>query len=83
MAKIEQTLETLSIQLPGERQCAFRHRGTNADRGVVAQMFEHQHYSLGRLRRGAELVGLYEELVGAGRRPLILDFGANIGGAAV
>ena len=79
MAKVE----SLQINLPGSGSRTFRRRDTRADLGVVAQMFEHQHYSFGRLRRGAELVRQYEELVAAGRRPLVLDFGAHIGAAAV
>jgi FkbM family methyltransferase len=76
-------LQSLTVRLPekGERQ--FRHRGTPADLGVIAQMFESQEYSLGRLRRGAEVQALYAELLGAGQRPLILDAGANIGASAV
>jgi FkbM family methyltransferase len=72
-------LEKLDIRLPERADRAFRYRPTRADRGVVAQIFESQDYSLGRLQRGEELVGLYDRI----RRPLILDLGANIGAAAV
>ena len=47
MAKVE----SLQINLPGSGSRTFRRRDTRADLGVVAQMFEHQHYSFGRLRR--------------------------------
>jgi FkbM family methyltransferase len=73
----------LTLRLPGTGERAFRHRGTPADRGVIAQMFESQDYSLQRLRRGGELHALYQELVKAGERPLILDAGANIGASVV
>ena len=76
-------IEAFTLRLPERGDRTFRHRATAADRGVVAQIFETQDYSLGRLRRGAELHGLYEERVAAGHRPLILDAGANIGAAAV
>lgn len=76
-------LQSLTIRLPEKGERAFRHRGTPADLGVIAQMFESQDYSLGRLRRGAELHALYEALVQSGERPLILDAGANIGASAV
>ncbi len=76
-------LQSLSIRLPEKGERAFRHRGTSADLGVIAQMFESQDYSLGRLRRGAEVQAQYEELLRAGQRPLILDAGANIGASAV
>lgn len=72
-------LEALNIRLPEKGERTFRHRATRADRGVVAQIFESQDYSLGRLQRGAELVALYDQI----KRPLILDLGANIGAAAV
>jgi FkbM family methyltransferase len=76
-------LQSLTIRLPGQGERILRHRGTRADLGVVAQMFESQDYSLSRLRRGPELHARYDELLRAGRRPLILDAGANIGASAV
>jgi FkbM family methyltransferase len=76
-------LQSLVIRLPEKGERVFRHRGTRADLGVIEQMFELQDYALGRLRRGGELHGLYEEILGAGRRPLILDAGANIGASTV
>jgi FkbM family methyltransferase len=72
-------LEKLDIRLPERGSRAFHYRPTRADRGVVAQIFESQDYSLGRLQRGADLLALYERI----RRPLILDLGANIGAATV
>lgn len=77
------TLQTLTVRLPTGGDRTFRHRGTPADRGVIAQMFESQDYSLNRLQRGPELVARYENLVQAGQRPLILDAGANIGASVV
>ena len=35
---------------------SFEHRGSPADLGVFEQIFVAQDYSLGRLRRGRELV---------------------------
>lgn len=65
----------------GER--SFRHRGTRADLGVIAQIFKAQDYSLRPLRRGRELESLYGRIVASGKAPLILDAGANIGASAV
>ena len=76
-------VETLKLRLSEKGERAFRHRGTPADRGVIAQMFETQDYSFARLQRGPELYSLYETMVADGRRPLILDLGANIGASAV
>lgn len=62
----------------------FHHRGTVADRGVIRQTFGRQPAKaaeepprLGRLR------GFAARIAQAGRRPLILDLGANIGATAL
>jgi FkbM family methyltransferase len=75
--------QVLKVQLPGGGARDFRHRGTPADQGVVAQIFQAQDYSLNRLQRGAELGTLYHSMIAAGQRPLIIDAGANIGAASV
>jgi FkbM family methyltransferase len=67
----------------GETHREFFHRGTRADTGVVDQIFVNQDYSFDRLRRGSELRARYEDSVGAGRRPLIIDAGAHIGASVV
>jgi len=76
-------VHTATLRFPDSRERVFQHRGTRADCGVFAQIFESQDYSLERLRRGAELRSRYDAMVGAGRRPLILDAGANIGASVV
>jgi FkbM family methyltransferase len=77
------TLQTIKIQFEDGGERDFRHRGTRADRGVISQMLEAQDYSLRRLRRGAELQGLYERIVAADQVPLVLDAGANIGASVL
>jgi FkbM family methyltransferase len=64
-------------------QREFFHRGTEADTGVIQQIFVNQDYSLERLHRGNELREFYEKSVRDGRSPLILDAGANIGASVV
>ncbi len=59
------------------------HRGTPADVGTLRQIFVEGCYSLDKLRRGAELVALYQDMCARGQTPLILDAGANIGASAV
>jgi FkbM family methyltransferase len=76
-------VETIDVKLRGGHKRAFRHRGTRADQGVVAQIFKAQDYAFGRLRRGPELQGVYDAIVGSGRSPLVLDAGANIGASVV
>ena len=83
MAEVGVSLQTISLTASDGSVRLFRHRDTPADRGVVEQMFEFKDYSIGRLRRGPELIALYESGLSSGRRPWILDAGANIGASAV
>jgi FkbM family methyltransferase len=76
-------LQTLSIRFGDGSERAFRHRGTRADLGVIEQIFQQQDYSLKPLQRGAELQGLYDRIAAAGRVPLVLDAGANIGASVL
>ena len=76
-------MTALRIRFDDGRERDFRHRGTRADLGVIGQIFEAQEYSLRALQRGAELQKLYKRIAGAGRAPLILDAGANIGASVV
>ena len=62
---------------------SFEHRGSPADVGVFEQIFVAQDYSLGRLRRGRELVQRYEAMLASGKTPIIVDAGANIGASVV
>jgi FkbM family methyltransferase len=62
---------------------SFEHRGSQADLGVFEQIFVAQDYSLGRLRRGRELVQRYEAILSEGKTPIIIDAGANIGASVV
>ncbi len=64
-----------TLDTPDGATRRFYHRDTDADRGVMGQIFGNQDYSLKRLRRGAELDALGAALP----RPFILDAGANIG----
>jgi FkbM family methyltransferase len=77
------SLQTISLKASDGSTRVFRHRDNAADRGVVEQMFDAKDYSVGRLRRGPELIALYEAWVSSERRPWILDAGANIGASAV
>lgn len=74
--------QVLALRFPDGQERAFRHRGSRADQGVIAQIFQDQAYSLAPLQRGAELQSLYGRLAASGRTPFILDAGANIGASA-
>lgn len=67
----------------GSVQRPFVYRKDTSDERVIAQVLKNGDYNLGRLRRGGELTGLYEQLAASGRTPLIIDAGANIGASAV
>jgi FkbM family methyltransferase len=76
-------LVATKLQYPDGRSRTFHHRGVPADNSVIQQMFVQQEYSVRRLRRGAELLAGYKNVVDACRSPLIVDAGANIGASAV
>lgn len=58
------------------------YRRDSTDRDVIRQVFRHREYDLTRLRRRADLEALLAEEQAAGRRPLVIDAGANIGASA-
>lgn len=76
-------LEALSIETGAGRSRVFLHRDNPADKGVIHQIFRSQDYSIQRLARGREIHNRYKSIVLSGRRPLIVDAGANIGASAV
>jgi len=53
------------------------------DRGVIQQIFVNKDYDLSQLARFKDIVGEYDRIIEAGRKPLILDCGANIGASAL
>ncbi len=61
----------------------FLHRGTRADLGVLKQIFQDKDYSIDKLRRGGELVAKFNAITRAGKTPLVIDAGANIGASAL
>jgi FkbM family methyltransferase len=71
------------IQGPKLHMNAFgrriEHRDSEADRGVIDQVFYGRDYDFSTLRRYPEIQRFYE----ACERPLIVDAGANIGASAV
>ena len=63
---------------------AFHHRGTVADRGVVGQTFGHKPGKVAAAPpRHGRLKLFGSQILARGRRPLILDLGANIGATAM
>lgn len=60
----------------------FREQSTG-DQGVVQQIFVNRDYDLARLARFHDIVSEYERILSAGRTPLIIDCGANIGASPI
>ena len=59
------------------------YRDVIADKGVLEQIFVNKDYDLGQLARANQLHRYYQSILDSGRRPLIVDCGANIGASAV
>lgn len=69
--------------LLGDHSRSFIMRGHTSDEAVFKQIFEMNEYNIAKLRRAAEIINLYKEIISSGKTPLIVDAGANIGAAAV
>lgn len=75
-------LRSVKISGPnGER--AFHFRPNTSDELAVKQVFNQQGYAIRRLKRADDIFHFVDSEGAAGRRPLIVDAGANIGASAV
>lgn len=82
MTQTPAALEAIQLDTgAGTRSFHFRTGAT--DKQVVAQVFGQQQYDLRRLARFGDLAAFLKILRESGRRPLIIDAGANIGAASV
>lgn len=72
----------LNFGKDGTAPFVFRSQST-ADRGVVQQMFVNRDYDLTRLARHNEIAAEYRSIITAGKTPLIIDCGANIGASTI
>ncbi len=75
-------LERLVLGVGTQTRDVFLRRGTS-DTEVIGQIFVDAAFDLARLRRAEELRAFLSACRAAGRRPLILDGGANIGLSAL
>ena len=53
------------------------------DKGVIQQIFVNRHYDLAQLVRFKDIVSEYQRILDAGKKPLIIDCGANIGASPI
>lgn len=67
----------------GDASREFFFRPQTTDEHVIQQVFVNQHYSLNRLRRFDELRAFAMGENAKGKRPLIVDAGANIGASSI
>jgi FkbM family methyltransferase len=61
----------------------FYFRRNSSDSRVIGQIFHDNCYDLRRLRRFEQIIELMTRNIAAGRRPLIVDAGANIGASSL
>jgi FkbM family methyltransferase len=73
---------TTSLEL-GAVKRQFHYRPQTSDEAIFKQVFIDQQYNPQRLRRAPELVAFLERRRATGRRPLVIDAGANIGASAL
>ena len=67
------------------RKATLSHRGSGADRGAILQCFEQLQYEIPELRPRyrSHAQAFYDAILAAGRIPLIVDGGANIGASVL
>ena len=73
----------VTLKFQNEQPRLFKHRGTPADKGVIAQIFQTKDYSISRLHRNADILAQFDKILKSGKKPLIVDAGANIGASVV
>jgi predicted O-methyltransferase YrrM len=61
----------------------FVYRPNTSDEEVIKQIFENKDYDLAQVRRGDDLIAYRRAQAKDGKKPLIVDVGANIGAASI
>jgi FkbM family methyltransferase len=75
-------LRLTRLKSNGQRT-AILHRRTFADYCVIRQCFEDRQYEIPQRAHCAMIDKLYEHILAAGRQPLIVDCGSNIGASVL
>jgi FkbM family methyltransferase len=75
-------VKTITLETENARR-RFQYRPGSSDETVMRQVFTEQQYQLRKLTRHPELMSYLETQEKAGRQPLIVDTGANIGASSV
>lgn len=75
-------LGILKVASHGKRFVVF-HRRTYADKTAIQQCFDQKQYDMPDRDHGAQIERFYQQIVAAGKQPLIVDCGANIGASVL
>jgi FkbM family methyltransferase len=75
-------LDLMTLRFLGSERNFF-YRPGSSDLGVIKQMFDDKDYDFHRLRREDEIYAYVETAIAQGKRPLIVDAGANIGASSL
>jgi predicted O-methyltransferase YrrM len=67
----------------GAKTRQLHYRKDSSDEAVIAAILGRQQYHLGHIVRMAELMDYANHVESSGRKPLIVDAGANIGAASI
>ena len=76
-------LAQVNLQIGDSTRPFFYRPDSTGDRGVIEQIFREGDYRLAKFALSDPLLRLYRDTVAAGRAPLIVDAGANIGASVV
>ena len=76
---------TAVVQLRGSenKSVSLLYRVQGSDGAVLKQVFAAKDYELRRLKRYGDIQNEYQRIVASGKRPLIIDCGANVGASAI
>lgn len=65
------------------KQFNILHRRTSVDKQVIYQCFDQEQYDMPKFEHGVLTERRYQQIIAAGKQPLIVDCGANIGASVL
>jgi FkbM family methyltransferase len=74
---------TIQVATRNSGKRSFQYRPGTSDEPVIQQIFVQRDYDISRLSRAGDLRAAYHRVLTAGRVPLIIDAGANIGASTL
>lgn len=79
----EREVSCREIEYGNEKFSFYFRKESTGDIGVIKQIFEEKQYEFGWLPQGKLIYGLHQETIKRGKKPLIIDGGANIGASSI